>query len=357
MATDDFGDKTHDATPFRRQKAREAGQVVRSQDLASAVLLCGGLVILWHCGGAVARFLVDVARQQLGGDAWLAFSIQDTSHLLARVCGGLAVAVLPVLGLLTLAALASHMGQFGFLFLPQKLALDWQRTSPFANWQRIVSWNSAVQLGLGLIKVLAITLTAGWCLWAERGRLASLTSQPTPEIASYLVQVVFWTGLKIGGALLGLALLDYAYRFWRHEQDLRMTTQQLKEEMKQQQGDPQIAARRKQIQRQMVLHRLSTTIPKADVVVTGSADVAVAIQYDHDKMAAPIVIAKGTELLAKRIRDFAEQHRVLIVQRSELAQVLYGSVEIGQPVPGEQYAAVAEIIRKVYELRGKKLAG
>jgi Flagellar biosynthesis pathway, component FlhB len=356
MATDDFGDKTHEATPFRRQKAREAGQVVRSQDLASAVLLCGGLVILWYFGGAVARFLGDVTREQLSGGAWLTLSIQDTSHLFSRIGYGLAVAFLPLLGLLALAALASQMGQFGFLFLPQKLALDWQRASPLANWRRIVSWNNAVQLGFGLVKVLAITLIAGWCLWSERGRLANLTDVSPPEIASYVFHVLFWTGFKIGGALVGLALLDYGYRFWKHEQDLRMTMQELKEETKQQQGDPQVAARRKQIQRQIVMHRLGTTIPKADFVVTSSTEVAVAIQYDSEKMAAPIVIAKGANLLANRMRDLAEKHRIPLIQRDELAQALNAVIEIDQPVPAEQYAAVAEVVRYVYRLKGMKLA-
>jgi flagellar biosynthesis protein FlhB len=356
MAAEDFGDKTHEATPFRRQKAREAGQVVRSQDLASAVLLCGGFVILWYFGGAVARFLGDVTREQLGGGAWLMLSVQDMSHRFSRITYGLAVAFLPLLGLLALAALASQMGQFGFLFLPQKLAFDWQRASPLANWQRIVSCNNAIQLAFGILKVLAIAVIAGWCLWSERGRLANLTNGSPPEIAYYLFNVLFWTGLRIGGALIGLALLDYGYRFWKHEQDLRMTTQELKEETKQQQGDPQITARRKQIQRQMVLHRLGTTIPKADVIVTSSTQVAVAIQYDSEKMATPIVIAKGANLLVNRMRDLAEKHRIPMIERNELAQALDATVEIGQPVPAEQYAAVAEVVRYVYQLRGKKLA-
>ena len=357
MAGEDFGDKTHEATPYRRQKAREEGQVVRSQDLASAALLVGGLLILWYFGSSVANFLADMARQQLGGDAWLTFSIQDTSHQAARIGYGLTLAFLPLLGLLALAALVTQMGQFGFLYLPQKLAIDWQRVNPLSNWQRIISWTSAIHLGFGLLKVLLITLVAGWSLWGERGRLMNLTDETTPEIAAYLFHVMLWTSLKIGGALVVLALFDYGYQFWKHEQDLRMTTQELKEEVKQQQGDPQIAARRRQIQRQMVLHRLSTAIPKADVIVTNPTHLAVALQYDHEKMAAPIVVAKGADLLAKRIRELALQNSVPVVERKELARVLYANVEIGQAVPAEQYAAVAEVVRYVYQLKGKKLPG
>ena len=305
MAAEDFGDRTHEATPHRRQQAREEGQVVKSQDLASAGLLIGGLLIMWWFSGSLTNFFGELAREHLGGAAWLSLDPQTTAHHLARVAFGLGLALLPILGLLVLAGVLSQLGQFGFLYLPQKVALDWQRINPLANWERIFSLTSVVHLGFGLLKVALIALVAGWCLWGERDRLMNLSGQTSPEIAAYLFHVLLWTSLKIGGSLATLALLDYGYQYWKHEQDLRMTTQELKEEMKTQQGDPQIAARRRQIQRQMVLHRLSTAVPKADVVVTNPTDFAVALQYDPEKMAAPIVIAKGVDLLAKRIRQLA----------------------------------------------------
>ena len=134
--------------------------------------------------------------------------------------------------------------------------------------------------------------------------------------------MLLWTSLKIGGSLAVLALFDYGYQYWKHEQDLRMTTQELKEEVKTQQGDPQIAARRKQLQRQMVLRRLSTTVPKADVIVTNPTELAIALQYDAEKMPAPIVIAKGAGVLAQRIRRLALENSVPIVERKELARAV-----------------------------------
>jgi flagellar biosynthetic protein FlhB len=354
VAAEDFGDKTHEATPYRRQKAREEGQVVKSQDLASAALLVGGLLVLWYFGASLAQFLGELARAHLG-DAWLTFTVQDTTHQVGRILYGLAFALLPALSLLAVAGLLAQMGQFGFLYLPQKVALDWQRINPLSNWRRIASWSNAIHLGFGILKVGLITLVAGWSLWGERGRLMSLADDSTAQIATYLLSVMLWTSLKIGAALVFLALFDYGYQYWKHEQDLRMTTQELKEEIKTQQGDPQVAARRKQIQRQMVLHRLSATVPKADVVITNPTHLAVALQYDYEKMAAPTVIAKGADFLARRIRELALQSNVPIVERKELARVLYANVEIGQQVPAEQYAAVAEVVRYVYQLKGKKL--
>jgi flagellar biosynthetic protein FlhB len=357
MASEEFGDKTHEATPYRRQKAREEGQVVRSQDLASAALLIGGLLVLWYFGSSLADFFGRLTSDYLGGTAWLAIDAQTTAHETAALAWRLAIAVLPLLGLLMLAAIAAQMGQFGFLYLPQKLAFDWQRINPLPNAQRIFSLTNLVHLGFGMLKVALIFAVAVWSLWGERRPLMNLAEQSTPEIAVYLLNLLLWTSLKIGGALAALAVFDYGYQYWKHEQDLRMTTQELKEEIKTQQGDPQIAARRKQIQRQMVLHRLSTTIPKADAIVTNPTELAIALQYDPETMPAPIVLAKGAGVLAARIRRLGLENNVPIVERKELARALYANVEIGDAVPVEQYAAVAEVIRYVYQLKGKRLPG
>lgn len=357
MASDAGGDKTHEATPYRRQKAREEGQVVRSQDLASAGLLVAGLCILGYFGRSLAEAIGDLATQHLGGGAWLSIDTQTAVHHTAAIAAHLALRLLPVLGLLVLAAILAHMGQFGFLYLPQRVALDWQRINPLSNAKRIFSLTGVVHLAFGMIKVLLIVAVAAWSLWGERGRLIHLSGLPPAEIGAYLFSVLLWTSLKIGAALAVLALFDYGYQYWKHEQDLRMTTQELKEEIKTQQGDPQIAARRKQIQRQMALQRMSSTIPKADVIVTNPTELAIALQYDPQKMPAPIVLAKGAGVLAQRIRRLALQSSVPIVERKELARALYATVEIGQQVPAEQYAAVAEVIRYVYQLKRKPLPG
>ncbi len=355
MAADDFGDKTHEATPYRRQKAREEGQVVRSQDLASAGLLIASLLILWYFSRGLADMLAQLAAEHLGGEAWLDIDRFSAGQHAVYVMARLAASLLPILGLLLAGGIAVHMGQFGFLYLPERVGIDWQRINPLQNYGRIFSLTNVVHLGFGLLKVLVIAGVAGYCLWEERARLLALPGNGTGAIASYLLSVLMWTSLKIGGALAVLALFDYGYQYWKHEQDLRMSTQELKEEIKTQQGDPHIAARRKQIQREMVLHRLGTTIPKADVVVTNPTHFAVALKYDYETMPAPKVIAKGADLLAKRIRELALESKVPVLERKELARALYATVEVGQQVPAEQYAAVAEVIRYVYQLKKKPL--
>lgn len=348
-----FGEKTHDATPYRRQKAREEGQVPRSQDLASAALLIGALAAFLFLGGGIVEFLGSYAQEQLGGQAWTRadgdFAVAHGNGLLL----GLGRVLLPLFGLLLLVTVTAHFIQVGFLFLPQKLALDLSRVSPLKGLSRLFSLGNAVRLGFGIFKILVIVSVAVWSLWIERERIMSLGEFEVPPIAAFTVEITIWTCLKIGAALLVLAILDYAFQRWKHERDLMMTHQEIREELKTLQGDPQIVARRRTIQRQLVLNRLNTAVPSADVVVTNPTELAIAIKYDPEKMAAPVVVSKGAGLLAQRIRRLALENNIPIVERKELARALYKEVDINHPIPSEQYAAVAEVLRFVYELKGE----
>jgi len=352
---DTYGEKSQEPTPHRRQQAREQGQVARSLDLASAAILVGALLLLLYYGPRINDFLAELARKQLSGDFWMQadphFVAAHWNSLMLRMAGVL----LPVLGLMMLVAVAVNVGQVGFLFLPQKLGFDLSRIDPIKGAGRIFSWASVVRLILGVGKVLTVVAVAAWSLWGERGKLIVLGEQDVTEIAAYLLSVALWTCLKIGVALLVLAIFDYAYQRWRHESDLRMTTQEVREEMKNLQGDPQIIARRRAVQRQLVLNRLSSLVPRAEVVVTNPTHLAVALAYDPEKMAAPVVLCKGAGIIAERIRRLATENDVPVLERKELAQALYKHVDINQPIPSEQYAAVAEVLRFVYELKGKTL--
>jgi flagellar biosynthetic protein FlhB len=357
MASDEFGDKQHEATPYRRQKAREEGNVVKSQDLNSAALLVVGLLALWYLGNGLAVSFGRIARDHLGGEPWIRMDMHDFLQRLVQLSGEVSWGLLPILGTLLITGVLIHLGQVGFLFLPQKLAMDFERVNPLTNASRIFSMTSVVHLGFGMMKVVLVSVVAAISLWGERERVLLLSDQEAGDIAVYLFSIAFWTSLKIGTALLILAVFDYGYSYWKHEQDLMMSHQELREEMKQQQGDPQVAARRRQVQRQMALNRLSSVVPKADVVVTNPTELAIALQYDPDTMPAPIVIAKGAGVLAQRIRRLALENKIAVVERKELARALYATVEVNDPVPAEQYAAVAEVIRYVYQLKGKKLPG
>ncbi len=351
---DQSGDKTQDATPFRRQKAREEGQVARSQDLVSAVILVVGLGILLWLGGRVLTFMSNSIERQTGTVA-LTMDVDTAVSLWNSTFLNLATAVLPVLLLMMLVAVAVNLAQTGLMFLPDKLAPDWSRLSPLKGLKRIFSIVGMMKLSFGIFKVAIIGFVAYLSLYNRIDELITLPGRTVGEIGAFLLSITIWTALKIGGALLVLAILDFAFQKWKHEQDLKMTQQEVREEMKNVQGDPETIARRKAVQRQLVLNRLSSDIPTADVVITNPTELAVAIKYDAEKMRAPIVLAKGAGVLAARIRRLALENDVPIVEKKELARALYKHVEVNHPVSSEEYAAVAEVLAYVYQLKGRPL--
>lgn len=348
------GEKSFDATPHRRQQAREKGQVPYSQDLGSAMLLLVGTSLLWVFGKSIAEAVRRVTQRLLTEPVDL---IADPSSATSMVLG-LAVEVgsafAPVLGLLLLAGVAASVGQVGFLFVPDRLAPDVSRISPLKGFGRLFSTQSAAKLGFGLFKVTVVTAAS---LVTVSGRLNGILEAArlsTAQFASLIIDTAFAAVFAAGTALLILALADLAFQRWKHEQDLKMTAQEVKEEMKNLQGDPEIAARRRQVQRQMAQARIGSEVPKADVVVTNPTELAVALQYDPDTMAAPVVLAKGAGVLAQRIRRLALENSVPIVERKPLAQLLYKEVDVNHPVPSDSYGAVAEVLAYVYQLKGKK---
>ena len=186
---------------------------------------------------------------------------------------------------------------------------------------------------MGLLKMALVAGVAYASLYGQREKVLGLAAMTTPEIAGFLAQILIWTSMKIAMALLLLAVLDYGFQWWKQERDLRMTTQEVREELKNLEANPQMAARRKQVQRQLALHRISSAVPKADAVITNPTELAIAIQYDPQTMAAPIVVAKGAGLIAARIRKLALEHGIPILERKPLAQALYREVEIDHPIP------------------------
>ncbi len=349
------GEKTFDATPHRRQQAREQGQVAFSQDLGSAMLLLVGGFLLLFMGGQIVEFAIGLMQRELETVAVLA---PDPSKMLFHwqtIMKGLASLLFPMLGLLVLGAVLTNLLQVGFIWVPDRITPDFSRVNPGQGLKRIFSLTGTMRLGFGLFKVVVIGVVAGIVIWSRREEILRASAMDVLQLGHFLIDVslktVLWTALS----LVVLALIDYAMQRWKHEQDLKMTHQEVREEMKELQGDPQVAARRRAIQRQMVMNRISLSVPKADVIVTNPTELAVAIQYEPATMAAPIVVAKGAGVLAQRIRRLGLENNIPIVERKPLAQLLYKNIEIGKPVPADSYAAVAEVLAYVYQLKGKKV--
>ncbi len=348
------GEKSQEATQHRKDQAREKGQVAYSQDLGSASLLIVGILLLRSYGEEVIRMAGAFMRHQLSTVGPLA---ADSSNMIAEsqtLIRTLGTALLPIVGMLALAGVLSSVFQVGFLFVPERLVPDAKRLNPISGLGRILSLSGAMKLGFGMFKVAIVSVVAAAVLYLHYEEVLFASTMSVRELAPFMIDLALTTALWVGIALFTLALFDFAYQKWKHNQDLMMTRQEVVDEMKNMQGDPQMIARRRAVQRQMALNRMGDKVPQADVIVTNPTELAIAIQYKPDEMAAPIVLAKGAGVLAQRIRRLALEHNIPVVERKPLARILYKEVEPGHPVPDDSYAAVAEVLAYVYQLKGKK---
>ena len=352
-----FGEKTHEATPHRRQRAREEGHVAKSQDLTSAIILIGALLILLWQGQSLVDFLGGLTHRQLGGKVTLDNSSSAVIHQFQDLVLQLTSVLLPILGLLFVLAVIVQVGQVGFLFVPKRLSPDLNHINPLRGLQRLFSLPTFARFTFGLFKILAVSSVGAVSLWLDRVAILSLGGLGVRELSLAIFSLIFWTVLKIGFALLILAIVDYAFQHWKHEQDLRMTNHEMREELRSLQGDQQVTARRLAVQRQLVLNHVVSLVPQANVVLTNRTELSVAIQYDPATMATPVVLAKGAGILAQRIRTLALEANVTIIEHKELARTLYKHVDPGNPIPSDHYRAVAEILRCVYQLKKEALSG
>jgi flagellar biosynthetic protein FlhB len=258
-----------------------------------------------------------------------------------------------VLFIAWLAAGIGHLSQIGLLFSPKSIQPKLNKINPLSGFKRIFSLTSLVKAGLDALKVLAVATIAALTVVEQRERIAGLATltaiQAFHEIGMLLI-IIAWRMLLL---LLILAILDLLYQKWKHHNDLKMTKQQVKDEMKQTEGDPETKKRRSRMAQQVAMQRVGAAVPQADVVVTNPEHLSIAIKYEADRMNAPRVVAKGADFLAIRIRQIATQHGIPIVERKPLARALYRDVPVGQEVPPEFYQAVAEVLAYVYRLSGK----
>ncbi|MBN2212163.1 MAG: flagellar biosynthesis protein FlhB [Sedimentisphaerales bacterium] len=347
------GEKTEAPTPRRLQEARQKGQVAKSNDLTAAVGLLVGLVMLYFYGPTLLNGFLNLLNRTLGelGTVTSAKAFTEQGfHLLLRQVASL---VGPFLLIIAVAAAAINLMQVGFLFTTQPMTPSLDKISPLAGFKRLFSARTAMRLAMSLLKVAVITLVAFIFIRGDMPRLVNLSECDFTTVIHVGAFLTFKLGLRLAFVLLVLALLDYAYQKYRTMRDLRMSREELKEELKRMEGDPIMRQRRRAVARQLAAQRMSQAVPRADVVITNPTHLAVALKYDHESMPAPKVVARGAGYIAQRIREIADEHGVPIVERKPLAQALYKSCEVGDYVPPELYKAVAEVLAYVFELAGK----
>jgi len=351
---EDLGEKTEDPTPKRLSEARERGQVARSQDLSSATLLIGAAAVIYFFGSSMFFGLVALMRFMLGAES-LGRGVTTESLIEAvNISADQAMRMfVPFLALMALIAYADQIIQVGWNFTAKALQPRPDKLNPVSGVKRLFSRRSLVKGVVNIVKVAVIGAVAMVVMHSAHDRIIAFPILTTPGIvlawSRLALELIVW----ILAALLIIGLIDFAYQRWQHKQDLKMTKQEVKDERKSTEGDPEVKSRRMRAAREMVKQRLGASVPQADVVVTNPTHYAVALQYDAERMNAPRVTAKGADYVAMQIRLIASSHGVPIVERPALARALHRSAEVGQEIPADLYEAVAEVLAYVYRLEGR----
>lgn len=346
--------KTLDPTPKRLEDARRKGDVPSAPEMRHAAMFAAmfaGLILL---GAQVARGLAALASGLWSAAGERTLDAATSQRLAATAMGGLISATGPVLALTMLAALAGYVLQGNPGFAASRLKLKWDRLSPMAGAKRLFGRQAWVEFGKMLAKFLVVGCVIAWIAWPGFRGLDSMVGADPANIGDYglsTVRRIVETAALLVGAL---ALFDLVYqrRAWFARQ--RMSHQEVRDEHKQNEGDPQIKARIRAIAMQRARTRMMAAVPQASVVITNPTHYAVALRYDHGEMQAPVVVAKGADLIAAKIRELAAENSVPIVESPPLARALHAGVAIGQPIKVEHYAAVAEIISYVMRVTEKR---
>ena len=351
MAEDTGQERTESATPRRRALAREDGNVPRSTEINSVVGLAVSFAALAGFGARFANGLAGILREHLSALGGVVVDASTVPTLATSVLGVVALMLLPFAGLIAMAGVGASVAQNGFMISTKALAPKFSRISPAAGVKRLFSKRSAVELAKALMKIAVVGGVVTWTLLKVAPAYVPLVVAPPAAAYAWMLTSMLHLAATATGALAILALLDFFFQRWDWEQRMRMTRQELKEEFKQNEGDPMLKAKIRSRQLDTTRRRMMADVKTADVVVTNPTHFAVALKYDAGSMGAPRVVAKGARLLAKRIKDLARAAGVPIIEDPPLARALYKAVKIGGEVPLSFYKAIAELLAVVYRKR------
>ncbi|WP_144641617.1 flagellar biosynthesis protein FlhB [Bordetella genomosp. 13] len=351
MAEESDLEKTEAASPRRLEKAREEGQIARSRELGTFLLLAAGVAGLWLGATALYRGLTGILRNGLGFEPRIA---RDATVMVTQAATSVSDAVLmllPLFGILVVVAILASVALGGIIFTSKPLMPNFSKLDPIAGIKRMFSMQTVVELLKAVAKALIVGGIGAMVLWHYHDDMLGLSlAAPTAAIAHTLKLVALCSALIVASLLL-IVLLDVPWQIYSHMKKLRMSKEDVKQEHKESEGDPHVKARIRQQQRAMARRRMMAEVPKADVVVTNPTHYAVALRYAEGDAGAPRVIAKGTGLIALHIRELAAEHRVPTLEAPPLARALHQHVELGQEIPVALYTAVAEVLAWVFQLR------
>ncbi|MBY0278759.1 flagellar biosynthesis protein FlhB [Candidatus Binatia bacterium] len=356
MAEEDLSDKTEEPTPRRAEKAREEGQVARSSDVTSATVLLTAVIAMSQWGGTTSRDLREAMRHGLMQVARADLTPAQVGQAFYDAGAVIVSATLPVILAMMLAGVASNLAQVGVGLYPQLLLPKGSRISPSTGLKRIFSLRGFVELIKNIVRIVLVSWVAWKVVLSTLDRLRSVGLLSASEILAVggaeLVRMMLW----VGSTLAVLAAFDYIWQRRTHQQSLRMSRQEIKDEMRQSEGDPKLRQRMKRAYRDFNNNRMLSEVATADVVITNPTHFAVALRYRGDEQGAPCVVAKGVDEVAERIKQLARAGGVPIVERRTLARALYRTVKVGSEIPYGLYRAVAEVLAYIYGLQAQRMS-
>ncbi len=355
MAEQGFQERTEKATDHRRKKARDEGQVAKSQELNSAAILCLGFVTLYMAGPYLADQTMQLMRYTMANAPFIAAQDSTFASVFNENMVKFLLLLAPIFGVLMVVAVGVNVAQVGFHVSSKAAELKFDRLNLVQGAKRLFSARSAVQLVRDTLKLLVVGLVAYKVVASEFSSFFLLPDMSVPEFAGVLGKLTLMLALKTGAVILVIAILDYVYQRYEFEKSIRMSKQDIKDEYKETEGSPQIKSRVRQLQRETARRRMMAAVPQADVVVTNPTHIAVALKYNPDEMSAPFVLAKGERLIAQKIKEIAREHGIPVIEDKPLARALFKMCDIGQVIPGNLYRAVAELLAYVYKTKGKIL--
>jgi flagellar biosynthetic protein FlhB len=344
-------EKTEQPTQRKLKRAREKGRLPQSEELPSVITL----LMLVACVALLAPMIMNwMTMQMKDGVSCQTAAFADTKafiNFLNTKLTSMIVFVCPMFAALAAGAVMANMFLSGLNFSSESLKIKWETVNPVTGCKRLVNVRSFVRLCLAIFKLLFISLIIWFYLRSQLETLARLRWAWSWQILIVIGKVTLGLMLRIGIALLAIAIADVMYQKWKYTQDLKMTKQEMKEELKETEGSPQVKSRIRRIQMQMSVQRMRKEVPKATVVLVNPSHVAVALRYEAKTMDCPVVVAKGSGYMAERIREIARAYGVPIIRRPELARTLYATVKPGSSIPEHLYMAVAEVLAMIYRMR------
>jgi flagellar biosynthesis protein FlhB len=357
MAEDTGGEKSLPPSARKIERAREKGNVSKSQDLSSAWTLMFALLGMYFFGRGIFSGLASAMRFYFGEAGNFSVEPDTLQELALKAVSHTAGYLLPFMLLLMVAGVMVNLFQVGFLFSPSAIAPSFAKLNPLTGLKKFVSVRSLVELVKSIAK-LAIIGSIVYFTFRSRWSQIFLYSHLTPiALVGAVGSMISAVWIRVVIAMLIMGILDFGFQRWQYLREMRMTSHEAKEESKDIEGDPRVKQQIRRVQRQLAMQRMMGEVPEADVVITNPTTYAVALRYDMLEMAAPTVVAKGARLLAERIREVAVDNDVPIVEKPELARTLFRTIEVGHPVPEQLFLAVAEVLAFVYEIdqREKKI--